>query len=150
MKLYVYRNLCENFRQIGQKKEEVIAYTSRVLRSEREQPDMTSHAAYKEGRRWSNSQMYSFFLWKLSNAFPTQVVERNRLCLVPDLSNTRDFMSRACAICAPLSWSELGAALLGDISELDCTGQKVNRLRNCWAYINVFGLIWKRKIPAIP
>ena len=26
-------------------------------------------------------------------------------------------------------------ALLGDISKLDCTGQKVNRLRNRWAYI---------------
>ena len=36
----------------NEKKNEVIAYTSRVLRSEREQPDMISHAAYKEGRRW--------------------------------------------------------------------------------------------------
>ena len=131
------------------KNEEVIAYTSRVLRSEREQPDMTSHAAYKEGRRWSNGQMYSFFLRKLSNAFPTQVVERNRVCLVPDLSNKRDFMSRACAIYVLLS-ADRSLALLGDISELDCTEQKVNRLRNRWAYIVVFGLIWKRKIPAIP
>ena len=32
-------------------------------------------------------------------------------------------------------------ALLSDISKLDCTGQKVNRLRNRWAYIVVFGLI---------
>ena len=28
MKLYVCRNLCENFRQIGRKNKEVIAYTS--------------------------------------------------------------------------------------------------------------------------
>ena len=42
---------CVKISDKSEKNEEVIAYASRVLRSEREQPDMTSHAAYKEGRR---------------------------------------------------------------------------------------------------
>ena len=40
---------CVKISDKADKNEEVIAYTSRVLRSEREQPDMTSHAAYKGG-----------------------------------------------------------------------------------------------------
>ena len=88
------------------KNEEVIAYTSRVLSSEREQPDMTSHAAYKGEREWGNGQMYCFFLWKLSNAFPTQVLQRNRVCLVPYLSKgpirrssqTRRVASQTCRV----------------------------------------------------
>ena len=148
MKQYVYRNLCENFRTNRTKNEEVIAYTSRVLRSEREQPDMTSHAAYKRGRGEGDGQMYCFFLWKLSNAFPTQVLQRNRCAWYQTL------------VTHETSWAEVAQylllsadrslALLGDISKLDCTGQKVNRLRNRWAYIVVFGLIWKRKNPVIP
>ena len=35
-------------------------------------------------------------------------------------------------------------ALRSDISKLDCTGQKVDNLRNHWAYIAVFGLISKQ------
>ena len=83
------------------KNEEVIAYTSRAHRSEREQPDMTSLAAYKGGegvRYWSN-----VLLFPMEAAFPTQVLQRNRVCLVQNFINTRNFMSRGCAICAPLS-----------------------------------------------
>ena len=36
-----------------------------------------------------------------------------------------------------------------DISKLDCTGQKVDNLRNRWAYIAVFELILKWKSQAI-
>ena len=69
---------------------------------------LASHTAYKGGRGWSNGQMYCFFLWKLSaNALPTEWCKTNQYTWTPDLSNTRDFMKRGCAICAPLSWSEL-------------------------------------------
>ena len=130
------------------KNEEVIAYTSRVLWSEREQPDMTSHAAYKEGSRWSNGQMYSFFLWKMSNAFPTQRW-KGIGCAWYQTSVTHETSWAELAQYVLLS-ADRSLALLGDISELVCTEQKVNRLRNRWAYIVVFGLIWKRKNPAIP
>ena len=42
------------------------------------------------------------------------------------LNNTPDFIGTGCEICNPLAWSEL--ALCSDIS--DCTGQKVDNLRN--------------------
>ena len=35
------------------------------------------------------------------------------------------------------------------LAKLDCTGQKVDNLRNRWAYIAVFGLILKWKSHAI-
>ena len=46
-------------------------------------------------------------------------------------------------LCAPPPSGQL--ASLSDISKLDCTGQKVDNLRNRWAYIAVFGLIFKWK-----
>ena len=46
-------------------------------------------------------------------------------------------------LCQQLSW------LYTATSKLDCTGQKVDNLRNCWAYIAVFGLILKWKSHAI-
>ena len=60
------------------------------------------------------------------------------------LGNTRDFMGTVCEICTPLPAAEL--ALRINISKLDCTEQKVDNLRNHWAYLAVFGLIlkWKR------
>ena len=48
----------------------------------------------------------------------------------------------------PLS-ADVSLAVLSDISELDCTEQKVDNLRNRWAYIDVFGLILKWKSHAI-
>ena len=39
--------------------------------------------------------------------------------------------------------ADLSLASLRDISKLDCTGQKVDNLRNYWDYIAVFGLILK-------
>ena len=45
--------------------------------------------------------------------------------------------------------ADLSLATLSDISTLDCTGQKVDNLRNYWAYIAVFGLILKWKSHAI-
>ena len=51
----------------------------------------------------------------------------------------------------PLS-AVVSLAVLSDISKLDCTGQKVDNLRNPWAYIDVFGafgLILKWKSHAI-
>ena len=50
-------------------------------------------------------------------------------------------------LCAPPPSTRL--ALRSDISKLDCTGQKVDNLRNLWAYIAVFGLILKWKSQAI-
>ena len=38
-----------------------------------------------------------------------------------------------CVLCTPPSSVQL--ALRSDISKLDCTGQKVDNLRNRWAYI---------------
>ena len=63
-------------------------------------------------------------------------------------SITLAFTAVGCVLCNPHAW--LSLVVVRDISKLDCTGQKVNRLCNRWAYINVFGLIWKRKNPAIP
>ena len=45
--------------------------------------------------------------------------------------------------------ADLSLASLSDISTLDCTGQKVDNLRNYWACIAVFGLILKWKSHAI-
>ena len=130
------------------KNEEVIAYTSRVLKSEREQPDMTSHAAYKGG---GGEEMVKCIPFSYGS------------CLM--LFLPKWWKGIGCAwyqtlITHETSWAEVAQYvllsadqsldLLGDISKLDCTGQKVNRLRNRWAYIVVLGLIWKRKNPAIP
>ena len=83
--------------------------------------------------------MYSFFLWKLSNAFPTKWW-KGIGCAWYQTSVTHETSSREVVQYVLLS-ADRSLALLGDISKLDCTGQKVNRLRNRWAYINVFGLI---------
>ena len=45
--------------------------------------------------------------------------------------------------------ADLSLASLSDISKLDCTGQKVDNLRNYWAYLAMFGLILKWKSHAI-
>ena len=45
--------------------------------------------------------------------------------------------------------ADLSLTSLSDISKCDCTGQKVDNLRNYWAYIAVFGLILKWKSHAI-
>ena len=45
--------------------------------------------------------------------------------------------------------ADLSLASLSDISKLDCKGEKVDNLRNYWAYIAVFGLILKWKSHAI-
>ena len=58
-------------------------------------------------------------------------ITRNGYAWIAHLSNKRDFMRGGCEICTTLAWSEL--ALLSDISELNCTGQKVDNLRNHWA-----------------
>ena len=63
------------------------------------------------------------------------------------LSNTPDFMERGCGLCTPPPAAEL--TLRSDISKLECTGQKVDNLRNYWAYVAVFGLILKWKSHAI-
>ena len=61
--------------------------------------------------------------------------------LTAHLSNTRDFICWQVAKYVPLL-PDLSIAVLSDISKLDCTGQKVDNLRNRWAYIAVFGLIF--------
>ena len=55
------------------------------------------------------------------------------------LSITRDDRGGSCEMCTPLPSPQL--ALRSGSSKLDCMGQKVNRLRNRWAYIVVFVLI---------
>ena len=114
IKLYVYKNLCENFRQIGQKMKNYSLYklSSCVTRSVYKSviPHGQSYRL-QGGVGVGNGQMYCFFLWKLStNAVPTEWCNANRYSRTPDLSNTRDFMKGFCAICAPLSWSELGCS----------------------------------------
>ena len=59
MKQYVFRNLCENFIQIGQKNEKFIAYTICVPPAvifER----AATHS--REDKGWGNGVMYCFFL----------------------------------------------------------------------------------------
>ena len=53
------------------------------------------------------------------------------------------------AFCVPTPPPSTQLALRSDISKLDCAGQKVDNLRNRWAYIAVFGLILKWKSHAI-
>ena len=62
--------------------------------------------------------------------------------MLAEVSNSWDMMERG-QKCSPPAWSELD--LQSDNSKLDCTGLKVDNLRNCWAYIAVFGLILKWK-----
>ena len=95
-----------------------------------------------------NGQMYCFFLWKLStNAVPTEWWKANRFTRTPT-SVTHETSWREVAQYVLLS-ADLSLASLSDISKLDCTGQKVDNLRNYWAYIAVFGLILKWKSHAI-
>ena len=68
--------------------------------------------------------------------------------VVAKVSNNRDLTVRGCKICTPPLASQL--AFLSNNSKVDCTGQKVDNLRNRWAYIAVFGLILKLKSHAIP
>ena len=89
-----------------------------------------------------NGQMYCLFLWKLSTyAVPTEIQGHQT-------SVTHETSWREIAKYVLLS-ADLSLASLSDISTLDCTGQKVDNLRNYWAYIAVFGLILKWKSHAI-
>ena len=67
--------------------------------------------------------------------------------VVAKVSNNRDLTERGCDICTPPPASQL--ALLSNNSKVDCKEQKVDNLRNRWAYIAVFGLILKWKSHAI-
>ena len=92
--------------------------------------------------------MYYIFLWKLStNAVPTEWCKANRYTGSQghQTSVTNETSRRELAQYVLLS-ADLSLASLSDISKLHCTGQKVDNLRNHWAYIAVFGLIlkWKR------
>ena len=75
------------------------------------------------------------------------ICKGNEYAWTAHLSNTRDFVGTGCEICTPLPAAEL--ALRSNISKHDSTEQKVDNLRNRWAYIAVFGLILKWKSHAI-
>ena len=108
-------------------------------------------AHWSEGREWDNGVMYCFFLLSCPmiflRTFLTCNMQRKQSGRTPWFSTTRDLTRLGYDLCTLHAW--LSLAVVRDISKLDWTGQKVNRLRNRWAYINVFGFIWKRKNPAI-
>ena len=61
-------------------------------------------------------------------------------------SVTHRFHGGGAVLCAPPPSTQLASR--SDISKLDFTEQKVDNLRNRWAYIAVFGLISKWKSQA--
>ena len=134
------------------KNEEVIAYTSSVVvwrevyinRPYR----LASHTAYKGGRGGEMVQCIAF---------------SNGSCLLmvylPSGAKQTSIHGHQTSVTHETSWREvaqyvllsadLSLASLSDISKLGCTGQKVDNLRNYWAYTAVFGLILKWKSHAI-
>ena len=150
------RNLCENFRQIWQiMKKLPIAYTSWVVRCDLVQSVEPAVPHTREGRGWGNGPMYWFFFFG-----------RHLMLFLPSISHVATYYAKEMGVTAEHTsvthqtwWREVAKyiplladvslAVLSDISKLDCTGQKVDNLRNCWAYINVFGLILKWKSHAI-
>ena len=75
------------------------------------------------------------------------ICKENRCGSTHWFSITLALTGEACVLCSPPPSTQL--ALSSDISKLDCTGQKVDNLRNRWAYIAVFGLVLKFKSHAI-
>ena len=105
----------------------------------------------EEGRGWGNGEMYCFFLLSYPMIFLRRflhvICKGNRSASTHWFSITPAFTGVGCVLCTPPPSAHL--ALPSDISQLDCMRQKVDNLRNCWAYIDVFGLILKWKNHAI-
>ena len=158
MKLYVCRNfkLVWKFQTNWTKNEEVIAYTSWVVRHDRVQPFLPPRSPglqAREGRGWGNGPMYWFFLCKLSNAILTKCLSCNSYAKETGVPGHQTSVTHQTSwreitkYVPPPSWSEL--TLLSGNSKVDYTGLKLDNLRNHWAYIAVFGLILKWKSHAI-
>ena len=105
----------------------------------------------REGRGWDNGVMYCFFLLNCPMIFLRTFLicnmQRNRFASTHCFSITPELTAWGCVLCSPPPSTRL--AVLSDISKLECTGQKVDNLRNRWAYIAVFGLSLKWKSHAI-
>ena len=151
IKLYMCRILCENFIQIGQK---IKRYSLYNLSNLTLLPAVIFERAathLRQGRGWSNSVMYCFFLLNCPmiflRTFLTCNVQKKQVCQHTLVQYHSSFDGEGCVLCTPPPSTRL--ALHSDISKPDCTGQKVDNLRNRWAYIVVFGLILKLKSHAI-
>ena len=147
---YVCRNFCENFKQ---KNEEVIAYTSWVVRRDRVQS--LSQPDRKQGREGGGEMVqcidFSFekpSLMLLLRSVCHVICKGDGYAWTADLSNTPDLMEVRCEICTPPPASEL--ALPNDNPKLDCARGKFKLLPEYITERDVWWLIVKRKSHAIP
>ena len=154
MKQYVFRKLCETLNisyKLDKKWKSYSLYNLSILTLPPVVKLYQGDTLSREGRRWGNSVMYCFFLLSCPMIFLRRfrhVIDRgNRSASINWFSITPALMEVGCVLCTPPPSTRL--ALRSDISKLDCTGQKVNNLRNRWAYIAVYGLILKWKSHAI-
>ena len=144
--LYVCKNLCWNFRQIGQKMKNYSLYKLSscvtrgiyIYRPYR----LASHTAYKGGGGRGGVMVKC-----IASSYGSCLL----MLFLPSGAKETGIHGHQTSVTQETSWREvaqyvllsadLSLASLSDISKHDCTEQKVDLFRNRWAYIAVFGLI---------